>query len=88
MPRAANKIGSDVSADVLPSHTMENTARSRAGAVDALKARSRRLLAEMQTPAARRGMKAAFNATPEELGRGAVEAARKLHTNTKPPKSK
>jgi hypothetical protein len=31
----------------------------------------------MQTPKARKGMKAAFNASPDELGRAAVKAARK-----------
>jgi prevent-host-death family protein len=36
-----------------------------------------RLLARMQTPAARTGMNAAFHATPKELGKAAVTAARK-----------
>jgi len=35
------------------------------------------LLARMQTPAARAGMNAAFHATPKELGKAAVAAARK-----------
>jgi prevent-host-death family protein len=35
------------------------------------------LLARMQTPAARAGMNAAFRATPKELGKTAVAAARK-----------
>lgn len=35
------------------------------------------LLARMQTPAARKGAVAAFNATPAEIGRAAVKAARK-----------
>jgi len=35
------------------------------------------LLEEMQTPAARKGVRAAFAASPEELGRAAVRAARK-----------
>jgi prevent-host-death family protein len=35
------------------------------------------LLARMQTPKARKGMAAAFNASPAELGRAAVKAARK-----------
>ena len=34
-------------------------------------------LAKMQTPAARAGMNAAFHATPKELGKAAVAAARK-----------
>ncbi len=35
------------------------------------------LLAQMQTPKARRGMTRAFNATPSQLGQAAVAAARK-----------
>ena len=34
------------------------------------------LLARMQTPKARVGMKAAFNASPKQLGKAAVAAAR------------
>jgi antitoxin Phd len=36
------------------------------------------LLARMQTPAARAGMKAAFDASPQKMGKAAVAAARKL----------
>ena len=35
------------------------------------------LLAGMQTASAKKGMQAAFNASPEILGRAAVKAARK-----------
>jgi prevent-host-death family protein len=35
------------------------------------------MLARMQTPKARAGMKAAFDASPKELGKAAVAAARK-----------
>ena len=35
------------------------------------------LLARMQTPAARAGMKAAFDASPKQMGRAAVKLARK-----------
>jgi antitoxin Phd len=35
------------------------------------------LLARMQTPKARRGMRAAFNASPKELAEAASAAARK-----------
>ena len=35
------------------------------------------LLERMQTPAARSGMAAAFNASPKQLGKAAVKAARK-----------
>jgi len=46
-------------------------------ALETLSAEFDKLLARMQTPAARAGMKAAFHATPKELGRAAVAAARK-----------
>jgi prevent-host-death family protein len=36
-----------------------------------------KLLARMQTPATRNGMKAAFHATPKELGQAALAAAHK-----------
>lgn len=39
------------------------------------------LLAKMQTPKARAGMMAAWNATPEEIGRAAVRAARAQKRN-------
>ncbi len=57
----------------------EFNALSRAGRVelDALSGEFDRLLARMQTPAARAGMKAAFDASPKQLGRTAVAAARK-----------
>jgi prevent-host-death family protein len=35
------------------------------------------LLARMQTPAARAGMKAAFDASPKQMGKAAVRVARK-----------
>ena len=45
--------------------------------LEALSAEFDGLLARMQTPAARAGMNAAFHATPKELGKTAVTAARK-----------
>ncbi len=45
--------------------------------LDTLSAEFDALLAQMQTPKARRGMKAAFGASPKVLGRAAVAAARK-----------
>ncbi len=45
--------------------------------LDALSERFDAMLAQMQTPKARAAMTAAFNATPEELGKAAVAAARK-----------
>lgn len=50
---------------------------ARSETLDALSAKFEGLLERLQTPAARNGLEAAFNATPEELGRAAVEAARR-----------
>ena len=52
---------------------------SRANRVklDTLSAEFDALLARMQTPGARAGMKSAFHASPKQLGKAAVEAARK-----------
>lgn len=49
---------------------------SAAPALDDLSARFDTLLATMQTPEAKAGVDAAFDATPEELGAAAVKAAR------------
>lgn len=49
----------------------------RAPALNDLAAEYDVLLARMQTPRARKAMAAAFDATPAELGRAAVKAARK-----------
>lgn len=51
--------------------------RDRAPVLNDLKAEYDVLLARMQTPAARKAMAAAFNATPAELGRTAVKVARR-----------
>ena len=45
--------------------------------LDALSGEFDALLARMQTPAARAGMKAAFEASPKQMGNAAVAAARK-----------
>ena len=45
--------------------------------LDALSGQFDALLARMQTPKARAGMKAAFAASPKQLGRAAVTAARR-----------
>jgi prevent-host-death family protein len=55
----------------------ESLRKTGSETLEALGARFDGLLERMQTPAARRGMKAAFEASPEELGRAAVEEARK-----------
>ena len=53
----------------------ESLVRSRSPALDELGEQFDGLLARMQTPKARKGMAAAFNASPAELGRAAVKAA-------------
>lgn len=57
----------------------EFNALSRANRVklDTLSGEFDELLARMQTPASRVGMKAAFDASPKQLGKAAVAAARK-----------
>lgn len=51
--------------------------KDRAPSLNDLSAEYDALLSRMQTPAARQGMEAAFNATPAQLGRAALKAARK-----------
>ena len=51
--------------------------KDRAPSLKDLSAEYDSLLSRMQTPKARKGMQAAFNAAPAELGRAAVRAARK-----------
>ena len=55
----------------------ESLSSARSETLDALSTKFEGLLEHLQTPAARKGLEAAFNATPEELGRAAVEAARR-----------
>lgn len=54
----------------------EALVQARARTLGALSAEFDALLAVMQTPAAREGVSRAFAATPAELGRAAVQAAR------------
>jgi antitoxin Phd len=55
----------------------ESLAHSRSRALDDLGVEFEDLLARMQTPKARKAMKAAFSASPGRLGRASVKAARK-----------
>jgi prevent-host-death family protein len=55
----------------------ESLVKSRSPALDDLSAQFDGLLTRMQTPKARKGMTAAFGASPAELGRAAVRAASK-----------
>lgn len=52
-------------------------ARAREAGLGPLEARFDELLAGMQKPAAKRGVRAALGASPEELGRAALAGARK-----------
>lgn len=55
----------------------ESLSSARSETLDALSTKFDGLLERLQTPAARKGLAAAFKATPEELGQAAVEAARR-----------
>jgi antitoxin Phd len=55
-------------------HVLSNVAQNQ---LDSLSGEFDALLAQMQTPKSRRAMKSAFDASPEQLGRAAVAAARK-----------
>ncbi|WP_413937062.1 type II toxin-antitoxin system prevent-host-death family antitoxin [Nitrospira sp. BLG_1] len=55
----------------------ESLVNERSRSLDDLNAEFDELLTQMQTPSARKGVEAAFHASPVELGRAAVKAARK-----------
>lgn len=55
----------------------ESLIGARSRTLDALSIEFDELLAKMQTPKSRQGMKAAFNASPAQLGRAAVKGARR-----------
>jgi antitoxin Phd len=55
----------------------ESLVQVRSRSLDSLGAEFDDLLNKMQSPKAKKGMDAAFNATPAKLGRAAVKAARK-----------
>lgn len=55
----------------------ESLSSARAETLESLSSKFDGLLDRMQTPAARKGMEAAFHASPEALGRAAVKAARR-----------
>jgi antitoxin Phd len=62
-------------AAVIPMVEFEKLSRSQEEGLSALSKKYDAMLARMQTPAARRGMKAAFDASPKQLGKAAVEFA-------------
>jgi prevent-host-death family protein len=55
----------------------ESLVKERGHSLDDLNTEFDGLLARMQTPQARKGVEAAFSASPAELGRAAVKAAQK-----------
>jgi prevent-host-death family protein len=55
----------------------ESLSNARSETLDMLSSKFEGLLERMQTPAAKEGMKAAFDADPAALGRAAAEAARR-----------
>ena len=55
----------------------QSLVKARSRTLDDLGTEFDALLARIQTPRARKGIKAAFNASPAELGRAAVKATRK-----------
>lgn len=57
--------------------------KARAHNLGELRAEYDTLLARMQTPKARKGMEAAFDAAPAELGRAAVKAGRQAPVKTR-----
>lgn len=56
----------------------QSLARSRATSLEALDAEFDDLLDRMQTPKAKKGVAAAFDATPAALGRAAVKATKPI----------
>jgi antitoxin Phd len=55
----------------------ESLVNERSRSLDDFNTEFDALLAHMQTPSARKGVGAAFNASPAELGRAAVKAVQK-----------
>lgn len=66
----------------------ESLAQARSGNLDSLSSEFDELLETMQRPKAKKAMKTAFDATPAELGRNAVNAAAKEPLTGKSRKSR
>lgn len=68
----------DVPKAVLLSYEeFESLSRTRSETLEALSTRFDSLLERMQSPTAKQGMEAAFNASPAALGRAAAKAAKR-----------
>jgi prevent-host-death family protein len=65
-------------AAVISMAEFEKLARPAGDQLDALGSKYDAMLARMQTPAARKGMKAAFDASPKQLGQAAVAFAARV----------
>lgn len=61
----------------MKAQTFRNKVGERTRSLDALGAQFEDLLSKMRTPAAKKGVAAAFRASPKKLGAAAVKAARK-----------
>lgn len=70
---------------LLSQEEFESLGRERSETLDELSARFKGLLECMQAPAARRGMQAAFDASPAELGRAAAEEGSRRESPTRLP---
>lgn len=66
----------------------ESLAQARSGNLNSLSSEFDELLEAMQRPKVKKAMKAAFDATPAELGRSAVNAAAKEPLTRKSRKSR
>ncbi len=66
----------------------ESLAQARSRNLDSLSEEFDDLLETMQSPKAKKAMKAAFAASPAELGRSALKAAAKASPTRKPRKSR
>jgi len=67
----------EVSAVLLSAETYEALLVQRSDPLEKLRDQFDRRFAEMQTPRAKSGIRALFEATPRQLGRAAVKGARK-----------
>lgn len=68
---------------LLSLHEFESLVKDRSRSLDELNGEFDALLAHMQTASARKGVESAFIASPEQLSRAAVNAARTSHTATR-----
>ncbi|MDH5669322.1 MAG: type II toxin-antitoxin system prevent-host-death family antitoxin [Nitrospira sp.] len=68
---------------LLSMEEFESLVQGHTNPLDELSQTFDQLLARMQTPQARRGVEAAFSASPEKLGRAAVSEAKQQHATAR-----